>query len=1516
MGEVGKVTVKVVPDATGFQRAIKDQLNFSSLDKMGRQGGERLGQGVHSGFRNTISRGKHSITGAMRDQARPMAKAAGTMGKRAGESGGKAQYYGWRGQTQRLLGGSAGNRVIQRAAQSHTRTYTQTVSSGLSRHHSNSNFGAAAAFTLPQFGTNSASGFLAMSAQTPFMIKLAGAVAGVGTALFAVTKAVGLAASGFQAYANFAGYALEQAGQLEQTQVALTTLLGSEKEAQKLLGESIQFAKETPFDLPSISQGVRGLKAYGFATKELLPLMEDIGDAAASLGVGTEGIGRAILAFGQLKARGTFRADEARQLTELGIPAWRYLAEAMSEVEGKKVGISEVMKAAEEGAIKAEFAIGAMRKGMQVDFGGGMEAQALTLLGTFEKIKDSANIGLQLGIQPALGGITAQLRDVTPALESFSAQIGAGLGAGISGFVDQVAGPATEALEGLGPTAARVTAKIGVRFGTISKQIIESVGGINSGLENAIDGVTDFTLGLSRAFNYVAGTSKGDTTTTLDDLWPDKPFTPGSALLDLAPGDPENAWEFNKVLAKGLDYLTSGVFSIGQWGQEIRDVEAEAEGMVQALGGVVAFAAGQSGLTKKALSNFAPGVDFGAVSRGSVQELQNLIGALEASPELSKFLKIDAQDLQVQLEQALNGVDPATIEARVEIDENQIIGANKLSTELPKLAAELANAGNFNKRGLDIQIGDLQDIKTAATELRDLSKLSDQKLAFAFDVKPGQVEGLRERILTSLKQLEYSPDLKPNVPAIQQGMQSVKTFFDQFGKNNKVLIAAQLSPSSLASFNPDAIKRLLRLDEKQDILVKLGVPAGEVTAFRAKLEALLRSGAGGTIKVNAQVAKIDKSRIDAVARNILKIPADVELNVKQQQMVADVKKTLGFALGNGTGFTIPGPKFEEADTSAVTASLETMASEGESYGNNTALGVGQGLTDGINSIVAPAGEEMKTAATQPLADASGEAASLGSAIAAGAAGGIMAAAGQVAAAAAQMVRDAMAAARAEAQVQSPSKVTFYYGEMITQGLVDGIVSRKKRVARAGKDVISSLDSVGFGKKTLKPLRGLFGEADLFRRESKKASHKPGEFADLTSSELTAAQNEIDARTRFLEESSWSLEKAQQKLDKLSTKVSDRQAKLDKEIEARENNKKLKKKDRKATDAQKAERKKLKQQERYLEMRGRDLNTEQWLNRKEQKSIDDLQAALERRRAVVDASNSISDIVADTTVDSGSDGIKSMITDLTRQLERGEFPAEVENQAKFAIAILKETLRKAEWKEVFAPLRDAAEIDWNRTTNPASLQRSLAKQTKLFNNMTTGLQNLRDLGLSDEAVKRIAKMDPANAGKFIDKLSRGGASAVSDFNGSVAAFESALTGFDGLTDTWTALGQDAAQGVTAGIVSREDDLRGAAKKMAGILTSEFRSSLGIASPSKVFAGLGGEIPNGIVQGIEQGQMKVDAAVAGLVQVPKSVPSGVKAARAGSDIPSARSGNTINVYPREHMNEVETARMVERELSWRQ
>ena len=93
MGEVGKVTVKVVPDATGFQRAIKDQLNFSSLDKMGRQGGERLGQGVHSGFRNTISRGKHSITGAMRDQARPMAKAAGTMGKRAGESGGGRSLY-------------------------------------------------------------------------------------------------------------------------------------------------------------------------------------------------------------------------------------------------------------------------------------------------------------------------------------------------------------------------------------------------------------------------------------------------------------------------------------------------------------------------------------------------------------------------------------------------------------------------------------------------------------------------------------------------------------------------------------------------------------------------------------------------------------------------------------------------------------------------------------------------------------------------------------------------------------------------------------------------------------------------------------------------------------------------------------------------------------------------------------------------------------------------------------------------------------------------------------------------------------------------------------------------------------------------------------------------------------------------------------------------------------------------------------------------------------------------------
>ena len=1508
MGEVGKVTVKVVPDATGFQRAIKDQLNFSSLDKMGRQGGERLGQGVHSGFRNTISRGKHSITGAMRDQARPMAKAAGTMGKRAGESGGKAQYYGWRGQTQRLLGGSAGNRVIQRAAQSHTQTYTQTLSSGLSRHHSNSNLGAAAAFTLPQVGTNALSGFLAMSAQTPFMIKLAGAVAGVGAALYGVTAATRLAGSGFQAYAGFAQYALEQAGQLEQTKVALTTLLHSEGKAQELLGKSIEFAKETPFDIPSITQGVRQLKAYGFATKDLIPLMTDIGDASAALGLGPEGIDRVIRAFGQIKARGTFRADEARQLTEAGIPAWRALSKAMSDVEGKKVGIQEVMKRAEEGSISASFAIRALRSQMQQSFGGGMEKQALTFLGTMEKLKDSANIGLQLGIQPAMENLALTVRKITPALEKFSVATGVGLGAGVEGFADQVADPLAGALETLAPLVRDFAAELGVKFGQVGAQLIGVFQNLAPVIADASTQLLDFAETAAGIVNTLSGLPA-----VLDSVVPDAD-TPASFMTD--PG---------KVLSFLQHYATTPNNDIqGSFLHAIGQDADSALAKVKAFGRQVTLAANDAGAEVESIFGDANLADD--LERGSISALQKVYDEMKRQPGLASLLGwSDPETFKNEINEATKYITKDQLEGEVPMSIEPIISREKADTQLTKLAAQLANVGKYDDQsiGLDLNLEGLQSLNTALPELRQLQSLGDKELQTVLGVDTKELPAAKAEIEGLIKTLQYTDPLTPevNTQRMLYDMNQMSSMFDRFqstAERKDILIGAQIKPADLAQFRPEAINKLLGVSDAN--LIKLGVAPSSIAKFRGTLKALVAAGAGTTVKVNAQVAKVDKRRIDAVARNILKIPADVELNVKQQQMVADVKKTLGFALGNGTGFTIPdtipGPKVEEADTSAVTASLETMASEGESHGNNTALGVGQGLTDGINSIVAPAGEEMKTAATQPLSDASAEAAMLGSAIAAGAAGGIMAAAGQVAAAAAQMVSDAMAAARAEAQVQSPSKVTFYYGEMITQGLVDGIVSRKKRVARAGKDVISSLDSVGFGKKTLKPLRGLFGEADLFRRESKKASHKPGEFADLTSSELTAAQNEIDARTRFLEESSWSLEKAQQKLDKLSTKVSDRQAKLDKEIEARENNKKLKKKDRKATDAQKAERKKLKQQERYLEMRGRDLNTEQWLNRKEQKSIDDLQAALERRRAVVDASNSISDIVADTTVDSGSDGIKSMITDLTRQLERGEFPAEVENQAKFAIAILKETLRKAEWKEVFAPLRDAAEIDWNRTTNPASLQRSLAKQTKLFNNMTTGLQNLRDLGLSDEAVKRIAKMDPANAGKFIDKLSRGGASAVSDFNGSVAAFESALTGFDGLTDTWTALGQDAAQGVTAGIVSREDDLRGAAKKMAGILTSEFRSSLGIASPSKVFAGLGGEIPNGIVQGIEQGQMKVDAAVAGLVQVPKSVPSGVKAARAGSDIPSARSGNTINVYPREHMNEVETARMVERELSWRQ
>lgn len=193
-----------------------------------------------------------------------------------------------------------------------------------------------------------------------------GAIVGVGVAL----GALGLAS-------------VKAAGQMEQTRIAFTTLLKDGEKAKSFLSELEKFAASTPFELPGVLDASKRLLAFGFSAEQVIPILTAVGDSAAALGIGEEGIQRLTLAIGQMQAKGKVSAEEMLQLAEAGVPAWEMLA--------NKIGtdIPTAMDKASKGQISAAEGIQAVISGMNSKFGGMMEQQSQTVNGIMSNIQDS-----------------------------------------------------------------------------------------------------------------------------------------------------------------------------------------------------------------------------------------------------------------------------------------------------------------------------------------------------------------------------------------------------------------------------------------------------------------------------------------------------------------------------------------------------------------------------------------------------------------------------------------------------------------------------------------------------------------------------------------------------------------------------------------------------------------------------------------------------------------------------------------------------------------------------------------------------------------------------------------------------------------------------------------------------------------------------------------------------------------------------------------------------------------------
>ncbi len=242
----------------------------------------------------------------------------------------------------------------------------------------------------------------------------------------ATASALGLqlgVAGATAAVVKFGASSVRAAMDFEQTEIAFTSMLGSGTRAKAFLDDLRDFAAHTPFEFTGLTEASRRLMAFGFEAQQVIPMLTNIGDAVAAMGGGAAMIDRVTLAFGQMSAKGKVSAQEMLQLTEAGIPAWQYLADAMG------LSTAEVMKLVERGLVPAEAAIADIQAGMQGDFGGMMADQMDTAAGAASNFNDAlttlktnaGELAINAGLTDFIKGLTGRVEAANAVFEAFEA---------------------------------------------------------------------------------------------------------------------------------------------------------------------------------------------------------------------------------------------------------------------------------------------------------------------------------------------------------------------------------------------------------------------------------------------------------------------------------------------------------------------------------------------------------------------------------------------------------------------------------------------------------------------------------------------------------------------------------------------------------------------------------------------------------------------------------------------------------------------------------------------------------------------------------------------------------------------------------------------------------------------------------------------------------------------------------------------------------------------------------------
>jgi tape measure domain-containing protein len=214
--------------------------------------------------------------------------------------------------------------------------------------------------------------------------------------------------------------ALSRAAEMEQTQTAFSTMLGSAERAKDVIADLRKFAAQTPFEFTELAQATKLLLAFGTPVEELIPTLRTLGDISSGIGAP---LGEIAELFGKNRVQGRLFMADINQMTNRGIPVIQELARQFGVAEG------QVRKLVESGQVN----FGHMQEAFRAltaeggRFHGMMDAQSRTLAGRWSTLKDAwGSLMLSVGerLMPVASALVEQFSNIAQSWEGMVQRMG------------------------------------------------------------------------------------------------------------------------------------------------------------------------------------------------------------------------------------------------------------------------------------------------------------------------------------------------------------------------------------------------------------------------------------------------------------------------------------------------------------------------------------------------------------------------------------------------------------------------------------------------------------------------------------------------------------------------------------------------------------------------------------------------------------------------------------------------------------------------------------------------------------------------------------------------------------------------------------------------------------------------------------------------------------------------------------------------------------------------------------